>query len=153
MSKLTVNFHKQDVGSMNLSQKNSLLTKIIKETSGTFSSDLALLPSVSERDPNFQRLKVYFFGTNKSMNLPISKAFKVEQIITHIIALTRLDHDLSQIFEENIPPELQDLYKNPKLYEMRLLEEEYDIEDGYKPLYETGAMANGKPIGGVVVTC
>lgn len=106
-----------------------------------------LLPQVAESDPNYLSLKTYFFGTSQYTILNISKSYKVEELIQHIIVLAEVDPQIKEYFVRGLPKQFQKNYQNPELYEMRLLEDEEDPDEPHIPLYETGPLDRERPIG------
>ena len=104
------------------------------------------MPEVSKADPNYQSLKVYFFGTPKSITLGVSKNYQISHLIAHIIALADTNTQIKEWLTQGLPESIKDNYKNLELYEMRLLEDEED-EEAYVPLYETGPLNKKGHIG------
>lgn len=113
---------------------------------------ICLLPEISKGSPEYLLLKVYFFGTPQYTKLPISKAYTVENLIMHILALTDINPQIKGYFEQELPKEIRGNYKCPELYEMRLLEDEDDPDEAYIPFYTAGPLDRGKPIGAFLVT-
>ncbi len=68
-----------------------------------------------------------------------------------MVTLATLDSnlELTQIFKVIIKPKFGYNYNDPSLYEMRLLDDESELNSDleHMPLYETGPLYNEKPIG------
>lgn len=111
---------------------------------------IILLPAVQTADPSYQQLKVYFFGTPRFTELHISRNSPVAQLIAHILALADVDPQIKAWLTHDLPKAISDDYRNPDLFEMRLLEDEED-EESFAPLYETGPLDKERPIGAFLV--
>eukprot|EP00826_Nyctotherus_ovalis_P022515 TRINITY_DN1743_c0_g3_i1.p1 TRINITY_DN1743_c0_g3~~TRINITY_DN1743_c0_g3_i1.p1 ORF type:complete len:210 (-),score=35.53 TRINITY_DN1743_c0_g3_i1:1009-1638(-) len=111
---------------------------------------ITLLPTVLATDPNYQQLRVYFFGTPHFTVLHISRSYHVAQLIAHVLALADVDPQIKTWLTQDLPKAISDDYKNPELFEMRLLEDEED-EESFVPLYETGPLDKERPIGAFLV--
>jgi len=85
-----------------------------------------LLPPPSEKDPDFLKLKVYFFSTPKCLDLRILKTNIVIDVISHIMTLYRRDPELSEWLPLKYP-------NHPNAYELRLID---DDESYYMPFNE-----------------
>jgi hypothetical protein len=109
------------------------------------------LPEVSKSDPSYQSLRIYFFGTPKFLTLGIAKHYQVSHLIVHVIALGDTNSQVKEWLTQGLPDSIKDNYRNPELYEMRLLEDEED-EEAYIPLYETGPLDKKGQIGAFFVS-
>jgi hypothetical protein len=106
------------------------------------SNKISLVLQVERSDPLLKLLKVFLFGTPEFVHILVSKEHTVEQIIYHMVALTDTDpyylHErVKRLFVVDLPFQLLDKYKNSNCYELRFLEDESNLEDGYFPLYDT----------------
>lgn len=111
------------------------------------SKRLKLLPYISEFDANFLSLKVYFFGTNQFTIMSISKEYTINQLILHVIALSDVDPQVYQYFIQGFSARILGNYKNPELYEMRLLKDENQSKEYYVPMYEEKSILKELSIG------
>lgn len=133
---------------------NSALTKMMTRNSITSQKrrkQIAFLPRVPETDPNYKKLKVYFFGTSQFTFLPISKTHKIDQLIIHIIGMAEVDPFIGMCFEEGVPSQLRTNSKEPELYEMRLLADEEDPVTAHIPLYQSNPLNRESRIGAFLV--
>ncbi len=85
--------------------------------------------------------------TENYIDINISKTHRVDEIIKHVITVSAKDTKLNELFKRGLTEEtLAKKFKDPSLYELRLLEE--DDERGYCfPLYEIAALDRYRPIG------
>jgi len=130
-------------------QPVSLLTKALQKSnhSHKYSNEISLLPTAAENEPEKQKLRIFLFGTTEYVDLFIAKKHTVEEIINHVICLSNSNVTVRKLFLEGLLEPIQPHYKNPTLYEIKLLEDEEDPEEYYIPLYDAGALDNKKPIG------
>lgn len=106
-----------------------------------------LLPTISEDDPDYLQLIIYFFGTPDSITIFVSKQHLVGQLIGHLLALAEREDEIRKLFIRDIPPSLHDNYKNNNFYELRLVDDDNDFGKNYLPLDDMGAIDNDNPIG------
>lgn len=136
------------------SGSNSALTKMMTHNSFINQKrrkQIVFLPRVPETDPNYKKLKVYFFGTAQFTFLPVSKTHKIGQLIMHIIGMGEVDPFIGMCFEEGVHTQLRANSKEPELYEMRLLADEEDPVTGHIPLYQSNALNRENRIGAFLV--
>lgn len=134
-----------------MAANNSLLSKVIKKTYDN-STKIRLLPEIDENSPNYRNLKVYFFGTSENILIPMSKDNKVDEIICHIIAISDNNPNMKRLFVCDLPVLILGNYKNPYLYELRFLENEENLDEGYVPLYDTDPLDRDRPIGEFILS-
>lgn len=140
---------------INSKNERSMLTKLMKKQqliNEHNSKNVALLPYISQNNPSYQRLKVYFFETPQFTILSISREHRISELISHIIALSDVDPQVGTYFNESLPKKIKGNYKDPELYEMRLLEDEDDPKSGHIPCIEGEKMNITKNIGSFLVS-
>ena len=75
------------------------------------------MPTPSDGDHGAVNIQIYLFGTEKFLNLNITKSSKVGDVIRHIMTVYKKD----KILSEHIPL----LYPlNPEAYELRLIDDD-----------------------------
>ena len=93
------------------------------------------------------------FATPACVDIHISKAHKVGEIIRHIITMCTMNQKLNETFLREASNgtgttaiDHPRQFKDPSLYELRLLDED-DDDEYYLPLYEIAPLERCKQIG------
>lgn len=133
----------------------SLLTRVMnqsKQIKERKYRQARLLPHVSENNPDYQKLRVYFFGTPNSTVLSISRRYGVEDLINHIIALSSVDPQVRKYFMQDLPQRILGNYRDSELYEMRVLINEDDPTTPYIPCFKSRPLIKANAIGSYLVS-
>lgn len=96
---------------------NSILSQELKSI--TLDESHFMLPVPEHSDPTGIKVTVYLFGTKECVDIHISTKNKVNDVIKHLITVTKCE------------------IKDPMAYEIRLID---DDEDYYVPFYEISAL-------------
>jgi hypothetical protein len=103
---------------------NSILSQELKNI--TLDENHFMLPVPDHNDPTGMNVTVYLFGTKEWVNIQISTRNKVNDVIKHLITITKCE------------------IKDPLAYEIRLID---DDEDYYIPFYEISALERNDCVG------
>eukprot|EP00826_Nyctotherus_ovalis_P042397 TRINITY_DN4355_c0_g1_i10.p1 TRINITY_DN4355_c0_g1~~TRINITY_DN4355_c0_g1_i10.p1 ORF type:complete len:325 (-),score=30.65 TRINITY_DN4355_c0_g1_i10:1041-2015(-) len=123
----------------------SALSRLMPRATPQKRRKTTFLPRIAEGDPNFLRLKVYFFGTPQFTFLSVSKEHKVEQLLAHVVSLADVDPNVGECFNNGLPKQVKEGSKDPELYELRFIDE--NGSKPYVPLYRGDPLNKESPIG------